>query len=130
MTLTKKQTGTLLSLFIIAVWTGLVFLLGYPSHNAPTDDFGVVIFCIITLFFGLAIGVIALAVRLFKLIKDKSNFYYIFVGTLDVCLGILGLTLAVLNRLDRPWIYLFAISFIIGLFITIDVYIGKRQVSA
>jgi hypothetical protein len=126
MTLDKRYTSTLWSLLVIAIWTGFVFLIAYPSQNAPIDDFGVVIYCILTLFFGLATGAFVLIIRFLKFRKGISNFYYNFVGTLNVCLGILCLTLASLNEMDRPWVILFAISFIIGLFILIDIYAKKR----
>ena len=127
MKLDKRHTNTLWSLLIITGWTGLVFLFAYPSHNAPTDDFGVIIYCILTLFFGLLTSAIVLFIRFLKPIKDKSNFSYNFAGTLNTCLGILGLTLALLNEMDRPWIVLFVISFIIGIFILLDIYIKRSR---
>ena len=129
MTLDKRKINTLWSLLIILVWTGLIFLIAYPSQNAPTNDFGVIIYCIITLFFGLATGTLVLILRLIKLIDSESNFYYNFVGTLNICLGTLGLTLALLNQIDKPWVIFFAISFIIGLYIFITIYNKRIQKS-
>lgn len=127
MKLDKRHTNTFWSFIIILGWIGLVFLIGYPSYDAPTDDFGVIIYCILTLFMGLLTGVIVLFIRFLKPIKGKSNFSYNFAGMLNTCLGILGLTLASLNGMDRPWIILFIISFIIGIFILLDIYIKRSE---
>jgi len=127
MTLDKRHSNTLLSLVILIIWTGLVFLIAYPSRNAPTNDFGVIIYCILTLFVGLATGIVALIFRFLKSIKDKSNFFYNFIGTLNICLGIVGLALAALNQLDKPWVILFAFSLFIGIFIMSDIYIKPHQ---
>lgn len=125
MVLDRRHTNALLSILLIALWTVIVLLIAYPSHNAPTDTFGLVIYCIITLFFGLGAGVAVLLARLLKLMKNPDSFFYNFVGTLNVCLGVLGLVLTIQGDLDTNWIYLFAISFLIGLGISADIYLSK-----
>ena len=116
----KKYTNTLLSLFIISIWVGIIFLVAYPSRNAPTENFGVIMYFIFTLFLGLGIGIIALIIRLIKLIKLKTNFLYNLIGILNFCLGVYGSVISA--QIETQWIILFGISFIIGLIIIIDIF--------
>ncbi len=119
----KKQINTVSSLIIITVWFTVIFLIAFPSLNAPTKYFGVVIYCILTLLFGIIIGVISIIARCVKNWNFKNRLFYNFSGTLNMSLGFLGTLLFVTGNLTEIiYILLFILSLIIGVFIHSDIY--------
>jgi hypothetical protein len=126
MTLNHKHS--LFSILIIILSIIFVFYYVYPSHNAPTDTFGLVIFCILTLFFALIIGLIAIILRPTKHYKHSSNFMYNFSGTLNIVWGILGILIAIFDTMEVQWIISFVLSFGLGLFINSDIYYRKKSI--
>lgn len=126
MTLNNKHS--LFSILIITLWILFVFMYAYPSHNAPTDTFGLIIMCILTLFFALITGTIAIILRPVKNKKPSSNFIYNFIGTLNIIWGVLGISLAIFDTMKVQWILLFVLSLIIGVFIISDIYSKKNRI--
>jgi hypothetical protein len=121
--LRKKHINTILSFIIIGCWTAIMFLMSYPGHGHLTNMFGVLVYCILTLFVGVLIGIIALLIRLFTSFNLQGNFLYDFCGSLNFCLGMLGVFLLISgNPPDLLFILLFALSLILGVFILSDIY--------
>ena len=128
MAIDKRHKNTILSFVIIGLLSGLVHLI-----LKTADDFAAGIIYFTTLAIGLVLGIILLILRLFKVIKNRSNFLYNYIGTLNVCLGVLLLIATILNddKQDEP-IKLFiimALNFIIGFSILVDIYLKNRQVA-
>lgn len=121
-----KSLSTLFSLIVITILAGLIFLFAYPSKNAPTDNFGIEIYCIILLLFAIVSGLALIILRFVRVLRSGANFFLNFIGTLNFSLGILGIVLLFSNNLtDKFSIALFFLSFLLGIFILVDFFISK-----
>ena len=110
---------------------GIIFAITYPSRNEKLNyNFTLIIFGIWIYFAGLVAGIISIMLSLFaRSLNFKSKFIYNFIGILNICLGILGIVLALLNVLDPINVIFVAASFIIGFFIMRDIYINNARVA-
>jgi len=126
MPLQRKYANIVYSLITVLCWTGLIFFFAYPSNDPPAD-LGLERYLFYTLFFALGFGAIVVAIKFLKMLRDKSNFFYVFAGVLNACVGILGIILLLVGALDKMWVELFTISFILGVAIIVEIVLDKTQ---
>lgn len=122
-----KYKHALYSFLLIIALATFIFLISYPDTQGLGDFFGAMIYYILMLFAGLALGIIALLLRLFRIYKTISNFFYTFTGMLNLSIGILALALIFSGIITEvPFIRLFYLSLCIGLIIGVDLLLHKK----
>lgn len=119
MILDNRHKNTICSIFIIALLTGIAHLIVLEA-----DDFAAVTICFGTFAFALLAAVIFLILRLLKFIKETTNFFYNYIGTLNTCLSFLLLIGSLIDAgiFTTPVIIVMLINFILGFSILIDIY--------
>lgn len=129
MTLTKNYKQTLISTLIIALLTSFGFMAAKP-YGAPIENWWLVLCYVSTLLIAIVAGIILIILRLTKVLKQTTRFFYNFIGILNLYLGFTSLAYIVAtqpNTFDNIWIGVFTTSFLIGLYIIIDVYKKVRK---
>lgn len=112
---------------IILVAIGIVFILAEAYPNEPvSDNFFILIMVILSAFFGL-LGIITLFVRYDKGTKFRRKFVYCLFGVANMAIGILSIPLAILRNAAILTILIYALGFLIGAAILIDIFFGKRN---
>lgn len=120
-----RKAGISIGIFIL--WCIILFIFLYPDKSGLGNAFSVVIFLSFTLFLSLTVGVIAVVLRLLKLLK-LTSFFYIFSGTLNIGMGVYGLILFLLHRMkESNYMQLYAYSLLIGLVIMTDLILTKKM---
>src|ERR1035438_4693842 len=104
-----------ISFIVMLFITGIVFLIYYPGHNEFGNFFGVTIIWMLIEFAGLILGSITLLLRIIKVLKIKQSFFYVFVGTLNLCIGLLCLVMFMLHQVISLWLLRCLVNFAIGL---------------
>lgn len=116
------------ALLLAALWTVLVFHMGYPDQQGLGEFFSVSIYYIVTLFIGLAFGTVLLLLRVSNVIKNASSLLYTFAGTLNASVGILAVILILSKSMTEPtYIRLFLLSFVLGVVILSDIGLSNQK---
>ncbi|MEO6233111.1 MAG: hypothetical protein ABJB11_06660 [Ferruginibacter sp.] len=114
--------------FLAVITLGIIILLiSYPDKQGLGNFFSATIYYILTLFTALGLGVVAFLLRLLGIFRNKSNFFYTFVGVLNLSIGILALVLDLFNKATEPYfIKLFLLSLGVGLVIALDLFVNNK----
>lgn len=113
------------SLVLIALLAGSVFLIFYPGNNELGRNFNIVVISIFIRYFALWCGIGVILLRLFQVIKKSNYLVYIFLGTLNVCLGIFGWVLYINNEMVITFLHMYILNLFVGVIIFIDVFLLK-----
>ena len=114
---------------ILALWTAYVVIVFSPrpniifSHTVSTEIIdGRFVMFLLTRYFGLWSGLGVLLLRLLQIIKDNKSFIYIFVGLLNVSLGISGVYFYSIEYANTDLLHMFIVNLTIGLIIFTDIF--------
>lgn len=113
------------SLILIVLLTGSVFFLFYPGNNELGRNFNIVVISIFIRYFALWCGIGFILLRLLNIIKNSNYLIYIFLGTLNVCLGIFSWVLYINNGMVITFLHMFILNLFVGAIIFIDVFLLK-----
>lgn len=117
----QMQQKLLLAFIMLALWASIILFIFYLSESELGNTFGVVVIFLLTRYFGLLSGIVVLLLRMLRIIKNKYSFIYIFVGLLNVGLGILSLVLFACKQMDSGFLPMFMFNLSIGLTIFVDI---------
>jgi hypothetical protein len=112
-----------ISIFVMALIVGLIFLFFYPSRSELGDYIGVDIIYMNANYIAYWSGLLLLLARVLRIIKEKTNLLYIFIGTFTCILGILNLLLFLFGKIDRTWFHECSLVLLLGFLIIVDIYI-------
>lgn len=84
--------------------------------------FNLAIMYILTRNFALYGGFAVLLLRLLTVIKSNTNVLYIFMGTLNLIVGILCVILYYLSLADLPWLHNCLLNLLVGFVILADTF--------
>ena len=102
----------------------------YPSTDTLGYGFDLWVFALIASFACAIISPIVILLRLFRIIKNRESFGYIFIGTFNFCVGVYGVFQLAGMHLQRNNYILFVV-FIVSLlcfgFIFTDTFIKERR---
>ena len=117
-----KYQAVLLSYILILVWGCIIFSLSLLDNDkvglSPYQDF----FFELTRYVALALGIIVIFLRLFKVIKLKSNLLLIFTGVLNGFVGVLTFLPLISNHFGDKLFQSNLVNLALGAFIFADVF--------
>jgi hypothetical protein len=125
--LDKKYKNLAISIFILGIIVGLIFLFFSRNQGELGMYFGITIIYMYANYIAYIFGALLIFARLLKIIKYKTNLLYIFIGTFTSLLGILNLLLFLFKKIDKPWFHECSLVLLLGFIITIDIYVLKME---
>src|SRR5687767_8333349 len=114
MTLSKRMNHLIISLGIIAFWVIFNFVFFYPATKGMERDLSLAVMYILTRNFALYGGLAVLLLRLLTIIKSNTHVLYIFMGILNLMIGLLCVILYFLSLADLPWLHACLLNLLIG----------------
>jgi len=121
--LNRKQNNLLLSFIILALLTSIIIFVFYPSTSKLGNTFDLAVAFLFSRYFGLYIGVALILLRILRVLKNNNTLIYIFIGLLNISLGILSLVLAVSNNMDSSVFNLIIVNEVVGAIIFMDIMV-------
>lgn len=123
MALNTRLRNLIISLGVIAFWVIFNFLFFYPATNGMGKAFNVSIMYILTRNVSLYGGLTVLLLRVLTILKSNTNILYIFMGVLNLAVGLLSIVLFYLSLADLPWLNKCLLNLLIGFIMTADTFI-------
>ena len=111
------------SLVTIALLTSFVIVFYYPSNSDLGRSFNLAVILLFIRYCALWVGIGVILLRLVRIIKKSDNLIYIFLGTINVCLGIFSWILYLNNEMVVKVLHMFIINLFLGVIIFIDVFL-------
>ncbi len=103
------------SLFIIAAWTILSFLVAYPNRHS-SNKFGMVgSFFVMTMFFAIVAGILLITIQQIAGRYLKINLFYTLIGTLNLCCGLAGIVLSLFRPVGSVVMIMYSVALIISI---------------
>lgn len=87
------------------------------------EAFNIAVMYILTRNVALYGGLAVLLLRLLTIIKSNTNVLYIFMGILNLMVGLLCVILYYLSLADMPWLHACLLNLLIGFVILADTFI-------
>ena len=126
MILGRKYKKLLLSLFIIAMWLGLILIISSNNTSKSGGSFNLFVWFILTRYVALITGcigiILAIILRITKNLKYTSGFIYILIGALNSFLGIFAVIYFNIKPPETPAIHDFIPNLLVGVLIMIDIF--------
>lgn len=113
------------SLVAIALLSSLVIFFYYPSTSDLGRNFNLAVILLFIRYCALWAGLGVILSRLIGIIKKSNNLVYIFLGTLNICLGLFSWILYLNNEMIVKLFHSFIINLFIGVVIFVDVFLLK-----
>jgi predicted MFS family arabinose efflux permease len=114
------------SLLIVILGMTIVYLVVNPMQAG--DMFVALLLYILCAFFGIVFGPAVLFLRIKRGVKYRRRFIYCLIGTINFCLGIISLPFALrIKEKQVAAIIITLVALLIGAFILIDIFFGKRE---
>jgi hypothetical protein len=122
--MTKRKTGNLLiSLLVICVVALLAFVMYYPDESTLGPYFGLSVVYMAIRYVAVTAGCIALLLRLVKLWKDNGNFLYLLLGTLNIAIAAISISLYFIQAGTVEWLNKSLFNLLIGVLIVFDSFV-------
>ena len=118
-----KGRNFLIAVAITLAFACIVLLLFHPSHSPLGGFFDVFIILIVTYYIAIVSGIVAILLRILKAFKDNSRLIYVFAGTLNIFLAIVGITLFMTDRADIEWLHKAIANLLVGFLILADAFL-------
>lgn len=125
----KIKLSLVYSSLILLLWTACVIIIFSPRPNIIFENqvsTGILdnryVMFLFTRYFGLWSGCLVLLLRLFRIIKNKYTFIYIFIGLLNVSLTVTGIFYSIYSRIFIEFLHMLIFNLSIGLIIFIDIF--------
>ena len=113
------------SIIAIALLSSFVIFFYYPSTGDLGRNFTLVVILLFIRYCALWAGIGIIPLRLLGVIKKSNNLIYIFLGNINICLGIFSWILYLNNEMVVKFLHIFIINLFIGIIIFIDVFLLK-----
>ena len=124
-----KYQAVLLSYILILVWGCIIFSLSLLGEDTPGFSPYQNFFFEFTRYVALALGIIVIFLRVFKIIKLKSNLLLIFSGVLNGFVGMLTFLPLISNHFGNKLFQSNLVNLALGAFIFVDVFIIRIRKS-
>src|SRR5688572_7295080 len=124
-----KYQAVLLSYMLILLWGCIIFSLSLLENDKPGFSLYQEMFFELTRYIALGLGIIVIFLRVFKIIKLKSNFLLIFTGVLNVFVGMLTFLPLISNHFGAELFQSNLVNLALGAFIFVDVFIFRIRKS-
>jgi hypothetical protein len=124
-----KYQAVLLSYILILVWGCIIFSLSLLENDKPGFSSYQSMFFELTRYVALGLGIIVIFLRVFKVIKLRSNLLLIFTGVLNGFVGMLTFLPLVLNHFGDAVFQSNLVNLALGAFIFVDVFIFRIRKS-
>jgi len=118
----NKYRNLIAAVIIIMIWAGIILLISSNSKGALGDGFALYSWIALTRLGALIGGAILLLLRVVRVLKQKMNFFYVLAGTLNVCLGILGIVLFLSSGTGSTILHEFLPTLLIAVLIMGDIF--------
>jgi len=124
--LTKKIIITLISIVIISFLTYLLWRFDMTNEYSSFVMFFHFVFSYLIAFVS---GIMTLVKRPFNIKNDSSLIFYNFIGTFNICIGIVGGLFIYIDNGNKftGLLFICLIPFIIGLTILEGIYFGRQK---
>jgi hypothetical protein len=123
----KKKYNVLFSAILLAILASIIMFAFYPSNSELGQRFAVDAMFLLLRYGGLYIGIGVILLRVLKVVKKNNALLYVFIGLLNICLGVLSLILAISGKMDPSTLNLFIINDVIGAIILLDIIIFNSK---
>ena len=125
----NKINNIFISFLIIAILTITSFIVSKLNTNSNSVISGIGILYMVVRYAALYSAIVCILLRIINLLKRNSSLLYIFVGTLNICVGTLAIVLFLQGNAILSWLHQCILNIFIGALIFIDVFfIGKNPV--
>jgi len=125
----NKINNIFISFLIIAILTITSFIVSKLNTNSNSVISGIGILYMVVRYAALYSAIVCILLRITNLLKRNSSLLYIFVGTLNICVGTLAIVLFLQGNAILSWLHQCILNIFIGALIFIDVFfIGKNPV--
>lgn len=123
MPLSKRIKYLIISFGIIALWVVCNFLFFYPATNGMGRGFNLAVMYILTRNFALYGGLAVLLLRVTRITRSNAYMLYIFMGILNLLVGVLCVFLYCLSLANLPWLNKCLLNLLIGFIMSADTFI-------
>lgn len=121
---------TFFSFSILIIITLVLLFFTYDKKNGESPFFAAVILFMLAQVAGLLLGVIAIPLRLLNILKLKNGFIYVFIGSLNLYLGLVGVLLILGKGMpDSNYLQMLIRNFLFGIFMFWEVFRNKPESS-
>jgi hypothetical protein len=117
-----KYKNLLLSILVIAVGTAVIIFLFYPGKSELGPSFGIEAILLMMRYIAWIAGAIFLVLRIVRIIP-RLNIFYSLIGTLNILIGLLAVSLYFFFQSSISWFHLFIINQLVGAIICFDIYL-------
>ena len=124
-----KYQAVLLSYILILVWGCIIFSLSLLESDKPGFSLYQNMFFELTRYVALGLGIIVIFLRVFKVIKLRSNLVLIFTGVLNGFVGMLTFLPLISNHFGDELFQSNLVNLALGAFIFVDVFILRIRKS-
>ena len=125
----NKINNIFISFLIIAILTITSFIVSKLNTNSNSVISGIGILYMVVRYAALYSAIVCILLRIINLLKRNSSLLYIFVGTLNICVGTLAIVFFLQGNAILSWLHQCILNIFIGALIFIDVFfIGKNPV--
>ena len=123
----NKYHNLSLSCGIIVLSTIAILLMYYPSPGDFGPKFGVSIIYILISNTVLPMGVFVLVLRLIRVLKKNTGLIYIFLGIINLFIGLLAIYLFFAGTVEMSWLNRCFLNLLVGFVIISDAFIISFQ---
>ena len=118
-----RTKNLIISLGIVALLGVLVVLLFYPGKGNLGATFGIATIFILISYFTLPLAVIALILRVARLLKANYGLPYILVGVANIIIGVIAIFLYFFYHIELTWLNKFLLNLLVGTLILSDSFL-------
>jgi hypothetical protein len=123
MTATKIFKNFLLSAVIIVIYILVLFILFYPSQSPLGKSFGIVSLYMLSTYAALILGGLLVLLRLSKVVKDPSSFFYILFANLNFAITATATGLFLAHEAEFSWLRHSFLNLLLGVIMIGDLLI-------
>ena len=123
----NKFNNVFISFLIIVILTITSFIVSKINTSSSNVISGVGILYMIVRYAALYTAIVCILLRITNLLKGNSSLLYIFVGTLNICVGVLAIVLFLQGNANLSWLHQCILNIFIGTVILIDVFFINKN---
>ena len=123
----NKINNIFISFLIIAILTITSFIVSKLNTNSNSVISGIGILYMVVRYTALYSAIVCILLRITNLLKRNSRLLYIFVGTLNICVGTLAIVLFLQGNAILTWLHQCILNIFLGTVIFIDVFFINRN---
>ena len=104
------------------IWSAIVLYFSANSKSELGTGFSLYSWLMITRFFGLIGSGLFFVLRVARLIRKQTNFFYCFFAVVNCSIGIVALLFYFIAILNRDTLYLFLLNLLVGVILLADIF--------